>query len=374
MKIVIDGRMYGWTGIGRVTRKLLEYLPELDIENQYIVLLQSVDFDNWTPPAANFRKLRADFAPFSVAEQTGLPSLLRSLNPDLVHFLNFNLPLTYRKPYVVTIHDLTLVHYKNIRGNGLKQLIYEFKYWAMRAVLRHAVMASRRVITPTKFGQAELESRYNVAADKIQPIYLGADSITAQPGSLDRLKLVPGFLLYVGNTYPFKNVGRLVEAMPEILKKRPSAKLVIVGNVKVGNTQYFYDLLKAQAKQLGLESAVVFPGYVSEAELAALYRDAALFVFPSLAEGFGLPALEAMAAGTPVAASNASCIPEVCGDAAAYFDPHSMESIANTVSQLLNKPQKLEQLHEAGLKHVKSFSWQQTVSQIHQLYLEALKD
>jgi glycosyltransferase involved in cell wall biosynthesis len=149
-----------------------------------------------------------------------------------------------------------------------------------------------------------------------------------------------------------KNVGALVDAMPVIRNAVPDATLVVPGNP----TRYG-DELAARAWALGVADAVVFPGWVDSADLEGLYRAAACFVFPSFREGFGLPVLEAMARGVPVACSNASAVPEVAGDAALYFSPDHPDQIADAVTRVLRDPELAHRLSERGRERAGLFTW-----------------
>lgn len=356
MKIVIDARTGIGTGIGRYTLNLLEQLQELDDQNEYKVLLQSKDYDNWSPKNANFEKILADFPIYSLSEQTKLPGLLRKLKPDLVHFTSFNVPISYKRPYVVTIHDLTLVNFKNIRG-GMQRILYPIKYWAGRLVLSAALKNSRQIITPSHFVKDGLGSR--APADKISVTLEAADKLAAKPEPLDRFNIKDGPLLfYVGNAYPHKNLPRLAEAFALVRHEHPTAQLLIGGQV-----DFFYNQLSRAATE-----GMIMPGRPTDGELVSLYQKAALFVFPSLSEGFGLPPLEAMTYGTPVISSDASCMPEILGDAAEYFDPYDTRDMAAKISALLTNQKRLDELKKAGPERAKQFSWRRMAEQTLEIY------
>lgn len=360
MRIVLDGRIYGtgWTGIGRYTEQIITELQKLDHENEYIVLLRKDIYDNWQPRAKNFKKALADYKPYGFKEQILLPFRLYAMRADLVHFFHFTVPVAYFKPYVVTIHDLTLVEYKNIRGAGIKKLIYEIKYWLMRLVIRHTAKVSRAIITPTDWVRQQIIRQYHVDADKVTPTHEAVDPLSAQP---EEINIKRPYLLYLGNAYKYKNLERLVAAFAKM--NRPELSLVLAGKI-----DYFYQQLQQSSKKFALEDRLVFPGFVNDGQAISLYQNAELFVFPSLAEGFGLPALEAMAQGTPVLSSNASCMPEVYGDAAAYFDPLDESDIAKQIESLLDDSEKRTALGQKGLDHVKKFSWRKTAEQTLQVY------
>ncbi len=347
--IVFDGRMIGWTGIGRYSLKLLEQLEKLDKTNSYTVLVQKKDWEKFKPKAKNFKKAEVNIEPYGAANQTKLTSIIQELKPGLVHFPHFTVPLNYADPYVVTIHDLTLLDFNTARGGFADRFAYSAKQVVMKQVVKHAVAEAEQVICDTEFTAIDLAHRFHIDPSKITVTYLAADKLANKPG---KIKVEKPFLLYVGNFYPNKNLSPLIEALPKILQTQSDLKLVIVGP-----QDSFRDKLKEQVEKLNLDKKVIFSGRVSDAELAGLYKEAALFVFPSLAEGFGLPPLEAMSYGTPVIASNASCLPEILGEAAIYFDPMDVDNIAEEIDALLNTPEELAQLRKAGPKQAAKYSW-----------------
>jgi glycosyltransferase involved in cell wall biosynthesis len=172
------------------------------------------------------------------------------------------------------------------------------------------------------------------------------------------------FILYVGNAYPYKNLERLVESFD--LLDRPDYQLVLVGK-----KDYFYERLQTFIAQRGLKN-VIFTGFVSDGQLAWLYQHAAAYVFPSLSEGFGLPGLEAMAAGLPVISSNATCLPEVYGSAAHYFNPHDSADMATKIREVLDDDKLRQQLISAGQIRVKDFSWERMARETLEVYREVL--
>jgi glycosyltransferase involved in cell wall biosynthesis len=374
MNIVIDGRMIGWTGIGRYTRHLLDELQQLDHDNSYIVLLQKKDLDTWQPSQANFRKELADYAPYSFGEQLGLCIKLYSLHADLVHFPSFNGPVFYLGHRMFTIADLTLLRHETARGGGLIKLIYRVKNLAMRFVFRDAVMRSQALLTYTEYVKKDILNHYKNSIfrgrlNKITPIHLAVDNLASVKASQpDIMKGGKPFLLYAGNYYPSKNIGRLLEALVEVRKNKPDLELVLIGK-----EDHFQKQLQQQAEQLGLGGAVVFTGFVPDSQLVWYYQHTALFVFPSLSEGFGLTPLEAMAAGTPVISSDASCMPEVLGRAAAYFDPKDPGDMATKIESLLDSSAELGRLRKAGLEQVKKYSWHKMAEETLSIYKKVLK-
>lgn len=360
MRIVIDGRMLAWTGIGRYTLNLLRELQKLDKTNEYVVLMQQKDWGTFTPTAKNFRKVAANIEPYSLANQTRLPGIIRRLKPDLVHFPHFTVPLTYNDPYVVTIHDLTLLDFRNVKGGPLRSLTYTGKQAAMKRVLKHAAKAAKAVISTTEFGANDLRKRLKVSAGRLRLVPLAVEVAKVSAGSLSVKK---PFIMYAGNYYPYKNIGTLLKAFKLVKSSQPDLQLVLVGP-----EDYFQEKIKNQASNI---KDVYFTGYVEYEELVALYKHAELFVFPSLSEGFGMPPLEAMAQGTPVLSSDASCMSEVLGDAAIYFDPKDPQELADEIDAALNSPEEIKQLKQAGLKQVAKYSWAKTAKQTLEVYTKA---
>src|SRR5688572_25094570 len=179
MKIVIDGRIIG-SSTGRYVEQLIKYLAKLDQQNQYVVLLKPAVFGNWQPPADNFRKLLSSAEPYTIAEQSLLAWQLYRLRADLVHFTMPNYPVFYFKRFVVTIHDLTLLDFKNIRQvNWLAKL---YKYWfkplVLKLVISSAVRHARAVMTPSNYVRTQILKRFNARPDKIVTTYEAAEPLS----------------------------------------------------------------------------------------------------------------------------------------------------------------------------------------------------
>jgi glycosyltransferase involved in cell wall biosynthesis len=178
-------------------------------------------------------------------------------------------------------------------------------------------------------------------------------------------ELVKPYLLYIGNAYPHKNLERLIFAFKKLVKDGLDYQLVLVG----GN-DYFYEKLKLEIRNLELEikDRIIFAGFVPDNDLDILYRNAGLYAFPSLYEGFGLPPLEAMARGVPVVSSNATCLPEILGDAALYFNPLDIDDIAKKIKKALKDENLRKNLIEKGLEQIKCYSWEKMVRKTLNLY------
>lgn len=367
MRIVIDARMLYWTGIGRYTRALLDELERLDTKNDYVVLMRQADWALWEPTASNFSRVEANFDPYTVAEQWDLYRLLKRLRADVVHFTAPNSPLLYRGRRVVTIHDLTLLDFDTSRAQGgPRRGLGVLKRWAFRLVFWNDARFATRLVTDTEYVARQLAERYGVAKARVRAIWLAADPQVAEPESLKRFGELGRFVFYIGNLYPYKNLGSTLQALAELKTSHPELRLVVAGQ-----PDDFTAALELRARQLGVSDRVKLVGRVTDGEMVALYRAAAAYVNPSLSEGFGLQGLEAMAQGAPVVAARATCLPEVYGEAAEYFDPRDAGDQARAVAQVLDDEAAAERLRRDGREWLKQFSWRRMAEQTQAVYLEA---
>ncbi|NTU70238.1 MAG: glycosyltransferase family 4 protein [Coriobacteriia bacterium] len=368
-RILIDARMLSATGIGRYTRNLLRELPAVaDRSQQFAVLVQPDDIER-VPESLRPVAREVPLAWYSAAEQMRLGGYIAREAPDLVHFPQFNVPLAYRGPFVVTIHDLTMHRFKSIRGSAA---VYAMRQAVYLTVLSRAVSRAQRVFVPSEFTKSDLVSTLKVDPGKVVVTYEGGpeeDSWRGEPetAAIDELGLAGSqFLLTVGTAFVHKNLEVVIRALPLL---PPEYKLAIVGKGDV-----FHQRLVDLAVQIGVSDRVVMTGYASDARLAALYGAAAAFVFPSFNEGFGLPGLEAMGLGTPVIASSASCLPEILGDAALFFDPRSAEELARQVLVLGGDPEMRSRMASAGIVQAARYSWRRMAEQTNAVYMDVLED
>lgn len=374
MRIGIDARFLGpeGKGLGRYTDELVRRLPGAHPEQTYVLFLRR---ENWdlAPQHPAVERVLAPFPWYSIVEQLRFPPLLRSLRLDLMHFPHFNVPLIVPVPFVVTIHDLILTHFPTERASTLGPIVYRAKHRAYQFIIRSAVRRARTVLTVSQYSKREIIREFRIPADKVVVTYeAGEWSRTtgeeAPPAVALEGKLVKPFFLSVGNAYPHKNLERLIEAFA-LLKRAHGfdAQLVFVGK-----TDYFFDRLRTFASTHAEAGSVVFAGFTTDAELRWLYRHARAFVFPSLAEGFGLPPLEAMQAGLPVAASRASCIPEVLGDAALFFDPLNAQSMASAMARIARDEALRHALQERGAAQAQKYRWEDLVETTSSVYTTAV--
>jgi glycosyltransferase involved in cell wall biosynthesis len=365
MKVVVDARMLYWTGVGRYTETLLDNLEKIDPHNQYVILRRPADRALWSPSTSNFSVIDVDIDPYSVAEQFRLPSIIRSLKPDLVHFTAANAPVLYSGKRVITVHDLTLLDHDTSRGFGIQRLVRRLKRLPYRFIVSCNLQYAQGIITPTKYVKDEIVTRFKARPNRVHVTHLAAYKNAAQPVSIERFHLGNKYLLFVGNVYPYKNAGLILQALSLLRGKHPDLKLVVTSK-----PDFFRDKLALKAKQLGVSDNLIMTGFVTDGELVGLYRNAALYIYPSFSEGFGLQALESMAQGLPLLAARSSSLPEVCGDAAEYFDPYDASDLAAKIDYLLTDDARRNELIRLGRKRSDQFSWLKTAQDTLVIYQE----
>lgn len=367
MRIAIDARVIN-ISTGRYVDRLIHYLQEIDTTNHYVILLDDKGYATWKPTNPNFTKVRANHPIYSFQEQTSFLKQLNSLDVDLVHFTMPQHPVLYRKPFIVTVHDLILHNNTNARKENPLKDFYKntVKPAVFTQVLRNALTRSKHIITPTDYVKQEIIRDFGTAEHRITFTHEAGDLPTAAPREYTPLKDVE-FITYVGNAYPYKNLRRLIDAFAIVKRDHPNLKLALVGK-----KDFFYTELEAYTESAGITN-IVFTGFIDDGQLAWMYQHTKLGVFPSLAEGFGLPGLEAMAAGVPVVSSNASCSPEVYSEAAIYFNPENVEDIARTITATLSNKKLLADLHKKGLKRAHEFSWKRMAEQTLAIYKNATR-
>ena len=370
MKIAIDARKWRDYGIGTYVRNLVRHLAHIDRETTYFLFCARSDQATLRDLAENFVPVVDESGGYSLREHYSIPLQLHRLGADLLHSPHYVVPLLCRKASVVTIHDcIHLLFPQYLTQPGA--LSYA-KYMMGRAISRSAL-----VFTVSEASRHDILRFYpDTAPDRVEVVPNAIDqAILDDPGEeeMDRVReryqIRGRFVLYAGNVKPHKNVDRLIAAFA-MLKQRPGhedVKLFIIGD----ETQRFASLRRA-VEGAGIRQDVRFFGFVPATTLAALYRLASVFAFPSLYEGFGLPPLEAMACGTPVVTSNVSSLPEVVGDAAVLVDPYSVPDIALGIARVLGDEALAADMSARGRVRASHFSWERSAEAIHAGYMRAL--
>ncbi len=368
-KIAIDARMIRHSGIGRYIENLLNQFLELKNDEFQFQLFGSPDLLTKYTINKNF-SVYPYFAPiYKIKEQVNYPKkYFRQY--DLLHVPHYNIPISYSGKLVITVYDL--IHYLFPKGisNPIGQRYARF-------LLKKAVSHAHRIITISQSTKNDLIKHLHVREDKIDVIYCGSPkyhSFASDPGKihliLKKYSMHKPYILHVGIDKPHKNVIRLIQSFGIFLQKTKSDyQLVLLGPKEPLRQSFLKEIAKYQ-----LESKVIVPGYISDTELAVFYKNAALFVFPSLYEGFGLPPLEAMAMDIPVISSNLSSLPETVGDAAFQINPYNTEEMADAMEKILTDSTLRQELIEKGKRQLTRFSWEKTAHDTLEVYRKVLQD
>lgn len=368
--IGIDARLWHETGVGRYVRNLVRYLQEIDIKNDYTLFVLPSAREEISNLITNpkWRLVEAPIRWHTVKEQVVFPRLLAKEHLDLVHFPYFSVPISYRQPFVVTIHDIILHHYPTGKASTLPSFVYWLKHTGYKHVIHQAAQKAQKVITVSHATQDEIVQDLHISKEKIVVTYEGVDTDLLNSTQKKNPVAAPYFL-YVGNAYPHKNLERLLEGFALFLSTtKKDVKLVLVGK-----EDYFYRRLRQYVRALHLERAVMLTGHVDDETLSQYYQHALALVAPSLMEGFGLTPLEAMGEGCLVMASDIPAFHEICKDAAFYFDPFDTRAIAEALAQV-------EQgivdgmLHKkrAGKERIQAFSWKKMAEETVAAYEDSI--
>ena len=338
MRIGIDARKIADYGIGTYIRGLLGGLARCRGDEEYVVFAPE-KAGGLIP--ASFQHVVLEAPHYSVRELVIVATAARRAEVDLLHAPHYVVPMT-TCPVVVTIHDLIHLHQK--QRNPLAAIY-------ARTMIGRAVRKSVRILTVSQSVKNEIVREFRCDAAKV---------IVTPNGIDDRFRASApnpapsSYFLYAGNDKPHKNVARLVEGFAAVKAHRPEISLVLAG---------------AEFERYQLMEGVITPGFVSEAELAALYRGAMAVVQPSIEEGFGLPAAEAMASGVAVITSKAAALVEMTGDAALHVDATSAAAIAEAMQRVANDEALRMELGHRGIEKSRSMTWDRCADSTRRAYL-----
>jgi alpha-1,3-rhamnosyl/mannosyltransferase len=366
MKIAFDLRRIGNPGIGRYMKCLAEAVTAQAPENEYLLILPLGGKDLVSAPSAE--KICPQLKYYSLREQVELPRILSRHKVDLLHSPHFLLPLLRPCPSVATIHDVIYLACPQDLPSRAGRLYY-------RAMMNACSRIATQIITDSEHSRNEIVRYLRADPEKVDVIYPGVD-LSFKPvtdavqlaGVRSRFGIDREFILCVGIYKLRKNHAGLLRAFQRCLANGMQAQLVIAGPMAEGEA-----VLRRVAAELGIAERVVFTGFVSDADLRALYSAARVCVCPSLYEGFGFTVLEAMACGAPVVCSRATSLPEVGGKAALYFDPHDAEEMASQLVRVFSEGALRAALIEQGRHHLQRFNWAETARLTLAVYHQALQ-
>lgn len=357
------------TGVGLYFKNLLFALSKIDRENDYFLFSSSWKdrFDpKKVPPFAHkcFKDFRYPVRMVNFLwNKLGWPSmgLFFKTSLDLTHSPT---PLVLPSPgkKIVTVYDLCFLEYPHLSDDESRHVF--------SPRIEQSLHRADSVITISHFSKEQILKRFSVDKDKIHVTHLGIDHNfwreVAQEET-ERIKskfnLPSSYLLFVGAQEPRKNIGNLIEALKIIHSQYRKTPLVLAGS-EGKDSANILDRIKTH----DLKQWVHMTGYLNDFELKNIYRSATALIFPSLCEGFGLPLLEAMASGIPIIASHAPALPEICQDAALFFDAEQPEDMAEVILRVLKDTDLREDLVKRGNKRVQDFSWESTAEQTLSIY------
>jgi glycosyltransferase involved in cell wall biosynthesis len=349
MHIVIDARIRQ-ASTGRPVDRLLEYLQEIDSKNKYTILLKPGD--EWVSGKKNFSTIVCKYKMFSFnpIQQASFAKFLYDLKADLVHFtMTGQQPVGYFGTQTTFTHDLTMFEY--VRAGKLPKILHLLRMQGYRFIMWQSHRKAKYILVPSQYVRDDLYKRYLFVRRKLK-VTLEASEPAIKEKAEKLENIDKPFIFHVGSPFPHKNIERLIEAF-EILKvKHKDLTLVLAGK-----REYYFKQLEKSLVGNPIRDSIEITGYISDGELKWLYQNAECYVLPSLSEGFGLPGLEAMAHDCPLVSSDATCLPEIYGEAAEYFDPNDVEDMASKISKVINGPKTKEKLIENGKDNLKKYSW-----------------
>jgi len=354
--LVIDAKESG-TSTGRYIDNLIKYLHRTGPDFRVTLLAKAHRVEYLQTIAPSFTVVETPYKEFTLGEQIGFKKQIESLQPDLVFFPAVQQPVWLSRQngrkVVTTMQDLTTLRFRNPSKNPLvytaKQIVYR---WVNHRVARR----SDWIITPSEFVRQDVAQFSGISLDRITVTHEAADELPT-PGQAVEDLAGKQFIMYIGRPTPHKNLERLVEAFAKLQANKPELYLALAGK-KDAN----YERIGRLADSKGVKQ-VVFTDFISEQQLRWMYENCQAYVFPSLSEGFGLPGLEAMQHGAPVVSSNATCLPEVYGDGAHYFDPLSVGDMTAKITEVLDDANLRDRLIKAGKAQASHYSWQRMAEQ-----------
>lgn len=355
MRIGVDARItyYARGGIRNYTLQLLRALAELDRATDYRILYSRKERTPFLP-GPNFHIVPCWTPAHHRLERWALGVEIARLRLDLLHTTDFIPPAFGYRRSVITVHDLTFLHYP--------QFITAESYAYYNRQIEWAVQHADHILADSFATKADLVALLKVAPEKITVAHLAADSLFRPLPEeevnpvVERYHLQPGYLLTVGTLEPRKNLPGLLRAYRLLLDEEVTDAPLVV----IGGRGWLYQSIFECVQELELAGQVRFFHDVPDTDLPALYNAAALLTTPSFYEGFGLPALEALACGTPVVVSDRSSLPEVVGEAGLLVDPEDVEGIAGALARVLTDEMLRRRMRELGLVQAARFSWEST--------------
>jgi glycosyltransferase involved in cell wall biosynthesis len=367
MRFAVDAHAIGrhLTGNEVYVRSLLNGFAALDRESEFITYLSMDDAEAWVPSRFPIRRIAGN--PF-VRLGCDLALKLRRDRAELLH-VQYTAPLGCSVPVVVSVHDVSFLEHP--------EYFPWYRALQLRLTVRHTIRKAARILTGSEFSRDCIARAYGLDPDRIAVVPNAAAGCfhpvrreSAIGEILNRFGIAKPFILSVGDLQPRKNHIGLIEAFARLVHARPHLQHQLL---LAGKETWFAGRVRDAARRSGVADRIRFLGFVSDDDLLHLYNACDLFCFPSFYEGFGLPVLEAMACGAPVACSNTSAIPEVADGASLFFNPHNPDDITRAMLDLIQHKELQARTRRLGLQRAAYFNWRKTAQQTLEVYYEVLE-
>lgn len=367
MKIAIEAqRLFrpNKHGMDFVALETIRELQKIDTINEYYILV-APGSDHCLNATNNFHILELKCPTYPLWEQFALPKAIRKIRPNLLHCTSNTAPLYCSVPLILTLHDIIFLEKRAASNISIYQ---NMGWYYRRFIVPRILPKCKKIITVSQFECNHILETLDLSEQQIIAIHNGYNQRFHPLENVSEIirKYIPhdDYLFFLGNTDPKKNTPRTLKAYSIYLKKSTHPLPLLIADLE----EKVIDRILAQQNISEIKPMLYFPGYITHADLPAIYNKAKVFLYTSLRESFGIPLLEAMACGTPVITSCTSAIPEIAGEGAILISPEDENAIADELLKLENDPSYYKQQIAYGLERVKKFSWQATARQVLNIY------
>lgn len=371
MKIAIEAQRIfrpNKHGMDFVALETIRELQKIDHENEYFIFV-SPGPDHCLNESDNMHIVELRCPSYPLWEQVALPRAVARVRPDLLHCTSNTAPVKCPVPLVLTLHDIIFLEKRQSSSRSLYQ---EMGWHYRRLVVPRILSECRKIITVSNFECNRIREALNLPKDRLTAVYNGYSPHFRQMPPAPEIvhKYIPSddYLFFLGNTDPKKNTPRVLKAYGLYLRQSKHKRPLLIADLK---EEAIDGILSAEGIK-EVKPYLSFPGYIPNADLAALYNGAFAFLYPSLRESFGIPMLESMACGTPVIAGNTSAMPEIAGEGALLADSLDENDIARKILLLEEDDTFYQQQVDYGLERVKLFSWRKSAEALLKIYKEII--
>lgn len=355
-------------GMDVVALELIRAIQRTDTQNEYFIFVKPDTDHKCLQDTDNVKIVEIPGSNYALWEQLQLPRFAHKYKLDVLHCTANTAPFFCDVPLVLTLHDVIFMEKKERKSSSSAYQRYGNMYRSW--IVPHVTKKATQVVTVSNYEKGQITAQLPLREDKISVVYNGLSTYFRRPSTpaqealvKQRYHLPAQFLFFLGNTDPRKNLTNVLEAFSKLAEKEENIELVI-GSLSEQNIEN--ELIKLNL--LHLRRRIRCIGYVPDFLLPIIYKQAEVFLYPSLHEGFGLPILEAMSCGTPVVTSTSTAMPEVAGDAAFLVNPYDVNDILRGLEEALTHNTLRSSKVTAGLQRVNQFSWDTSARQMQEIY------